>query len=78
MVEVCVTVNDRRLRNAVLPGSIACAICPLMKAIVNLSREETLKVRYNQPRVSLEQLRQQVERHRRASEEFSEASRTGP
>ena len=49
-----------------------------MKGIVNLSREETLKVRYNQPRVSLEQLRQQVERHRRASEEFSEASRTGP
>jgi len=46
-----------------------------MKAIVNLSREETLKARYNQPRLSLEELRQQMEEHRRASEEFSKAAR---
>lgn len=48
-----------------------------MKAIVNLSREETLKARYNQPRVSLEELRQQEEEHRRASEEFSKAAKSG-
>ena len=46
-----------------------------MKANVNLSAEETLKVRYNQPRVSLEELRQQTEEHRRASEEFFKAAR---
>lgn len=46
-----------------------------MKAIVNLSPEETLKARYNQPRVSLEELRQQMEDHRRASEEFFKAAR---
>ncbi len=54
-----------------------------MKAIVNLSREEMLKARYNQPRVSLEELRQQEEEHRRASEEFfraarNETSKSGP
>ncbi len=54
-----------------------------MKAIVNLSREETLKARYNQPRVSLEELRGQMERHRQASEEFfkdakNEISKRGP
>lgn len=54
-----------------------------MKAIVNLSREETLKARYNQPRVSLEELRQQEEEHKRASEEFfkavrNEISKSGP
>ena len=46
-----------------------------MKAIVNLSREEMLKARYNQPRVSLEELRQQEEEHRQASEEFFKAAR---
>ena len=46
-----------------------------MKAIVNLSREETLKARYNQPRVSLEKLRQQEDEHRRASEEFFKAAK---
>lgn len=48
-----------------------------MKAIVNLSREETLKARYNQPRVSLEELRQQEEEHRQASEEFFKAAKNG-
>ncbi len=48
-----------------------------MKAIVNLSREETLKARYNQPRVSLERLRQQMEEHRRASEEFFKVAKSG-
>lgn len=47
-----------------------------MKAIVNLSREEMLKARYNQPRVSLEELRQQEEEHRRASEEFFKAAKS--
>ena len=46
-----------------------------MKAIVNLSSEEMLKARYNQPRVSLEQLREQEEQHRLASEEFFKAAR---
>lgn len=46
-----------------------------MKAIVNLSSEEMLRARYNQPRVSLEQLRQQEERHRQASKEFFKATR---
>ena len=46
-----------------------------MKVIVNLSREETLKARYNQPRVSLEELRQQMEEHRQASEEFFKAAK---
>ena len=46
-----------------------------MKVIVNLSREETLKASYNQPRVSLEELRQQEEEHRRASEEFFKAAK---
>ncbi len=46
-----------------------------MKAIVNLSREETLKARFNQPRVSLEQLRVQMEEHRQASEEFFKAAK---
>ena len=47
-----------------------------MKAIVNLSSEETLKARYNQPRVSLEYLEAQTERHRRDSEEFFKAARS--
>ena len=47
-----------------------------MNAIVNLSREEMLKARYNQPRVSLEELRLQEERHRRASEEFFKAAKS--
>ena len=38
---------------------------------------EILKVRLNQPRMSLEFLRQQMERHRQASEEFSKAVRNG-
>ncbi len=46
-----------------------------MKAIVNLSSEEMLKARYNQPRVSLEELRLQEERHRQASEEFFKAAK---
>lgn len=53
-----------------------CAICPSMKAIVNLSSEEMLKARYNQPRVSLEELRLQMERHRQASEEFFKAAKS--
>lgn len=44
---------------------------------MDLSREEMLKARYNQPRISLEELRQQEERHRQASEEFSRAVRNG-
>lgn len=48
-----------------------------MNAIVNLSREDTLKARYNQPRVSLEELRQQEERHRQASEEFFKDAKSG-
>ncbi len=48
-----------------------------MKAIVNLTPEEMLKARYNQPRVSLEELRRQEEEHRRASEEFSENAKSG-
>ena len=48
-----------------------------MKVIVNLSREETLKARYNQPRISLEELRQQEEEHRRASEEFFKVAKNG-
>ncbi len=47
-----------------------------MKAIVNLSSEEMLKARYNQPRVSLEELRLQMERHRQASEEFFKAAKS--
>lgn len=47
-----------------------------MNAIVNLSREEMLKARYNQPRVSLEELRLQMERHRQASEEFFKAAKS--
>ncbi len=46
-----------------------------MKAIYQLPPGETLKARYNQPRVSLEELLQQEEDHRRASEEFSKAVR---
>ncbi len=48
-----------------------------MNAIVSLSREEALKARYNQPRVSLEELRQQEERHRQASEEFFKDAKSG-
>ncbi len=47
-----------------------------MKAIVHLNREETLKARYNQPRVSLEELRQQEEEHKRASEAFFKDARS--
>ena len=46
-----------------------------MKAILNLSPEEALKARLNQPRVSLEELRLQMERHRQASEEFFKAAK---
>ena len=46
-----------------------------MKAIVNLTSEEMLKARYNQPRVSLEELRLQELRHRQASEEFFKAAK---
>ena len=38
---------------------------------------EILKARLNQPRMSLEYLRQQEESHRQASEEFSKAVRNG-
>ena len=38
---------------------------------------ELLKARLNQPRVSLEYLKEQENRHRRASEEFSKAARNG-
>ena len=46
-----------------------------MKVIVNLTSEEMLKARYSQPRISLEELRQQEEEHRRASEKFFEDAR---
>ena len=46
-----------------------------MKAICQLPPGETLKARLNQPRISLEELRQQMEEHRRASEEFFKAAR---
>ena len=36
-----------------------------------------LQARLNQPRVSLEYLKEQEKRHRRASEEFSKAARNG-
>jgi hypothetical protein len=42
-----------------------------MKAIVDLTPEEALKARLNQPRVTLEEMQAQDERVRRASEEFS-------
>ena len=38
---------------------------------------EILKARLNQPRMSLEYLLEQTERHRQASEEFSKAVRNG-
>jgi hypothetical protein len=38
---------------------------------------EILKARLNQPRMSLEYLLEQTERHRHASEEFSKAVRNG-
>ena len=38
---------------------------------------EILRVRLNQPRMSWEFLRQQEERHRQASDEFSKAVRNG-
>ena len=38
---------------------------------------EILKARLNQPRMSLEFLSLQMERHRQASEEFSKAVRNG-
>ena len=47
-----------------------------MKAIVHLNREETLTARYNQPRVSVEELRQQEEEHKRASEAFFKDARS--
>jgi plasmid maintenance system antidote protein VapI len=46
-----------------------------MKAIVNLKPGEILKARLNQPRLSLEELQAQMERHRQASEEFFKAAR---
>lgn len=46
-----------------------------MKPIKILTPEEMRKARYNQPRVTLEELRQQEVEHRRASEEFFEAAR---
>lgn len=46
-----------------------------MKSIVNLSSEEMLKARYNQPRVSLEELRLQMEQHRQASDAFFKAAK---
>ncbi len=46
-----------------------------MKVIVNLTSEEMLKARYSQPRISLEELRQQEQEHRRASEKFFEDAR---
>lgn len=52
-----------------------CDICHTMKAIVNLTPEEMLKARLNQPRVSLEYLEAQMERHRRDSEAFAKAAR---
>ncbi len=38
---------------------------------------EMLEARLNQPRVSLEYLRQQMESHRQASEKFAEAVKSG-
>lgn len=44
-------------------------------AIILTSPEELRQARLNQPRVSLEYLRKQRERHRRASEAFAKAAK---
>ncbi len=49
----------------------------MAEAVICIKPGEMLKARLNQPRVSLEYLRQQMERHRQASEEFSKAVRNG-
>ena len=46
-----------------------------IKILINPA--EILQVRLNQPRMPLEFLRQQMESHRQASEEFSKAVRNG-
>ena len=45
----------------------------MAEAVILIKPGEMLKARLNQPRVSLEYLRQQEIRHRQASEEFSKA-----
>jgi hypothetical protein len=45
-------------------------------AIILTSPEELRQARLNQPRVSLEYLRKQRERHRLASEAFAKAARS--
>jgi len=47
------------------------------EAVIHIKPDEMLKARLNQPRVSLEYLRQQMERHRQSSEEFSKTVRNG-
>jgi hypothetical protein len=49
----------------------------MAEAVILIKPGEMLKARLNQPRVSLEYLRQQEIRHRQASEEFSKAVRSG-
>ena len=44
-------------------------------AIILTSPEELRQARLNQPRVSLERLRQNEEQHRRASEAFAKAAK---
>lgn len=61
----------RRCRVTCRPMSNLQPTCQPMKAIVDLTPEEALKARLNQPRVTLEEMQAQDERVRRASEEFS-------
>ena len=49
----------------------------MAEPVILIKPGEMLKARLNQPRVSLEYLRQQEVRHRQASEEFSKAVRNG-
>jgi hypothetical protein len=48
----------------------------MVEAVFLTKPGEMLKARLNQPRVSLEYLRQQEIRHRQASEEFSKAAKS--
>jgi hypothetical protein len=50
-------------------------LCLMKKAVYLTDPAEMRKVRLNQPRVSVEQLRAQREAFQRASERFSEAAR---
>ena len=49
----------------------------MAKTTIPPQPDNLLKVRLNQPRVSVKYLLKQMERHRRASEEFSKAAKNG-